>query len=80
MNEPPFSCSEMIERLGGVLEVIFRHFQVPEREAQEILEEACQTLLYKRSHWFNPEGWLLGTVIQRCDELTRGGTGEDPPE
>ena len=80
MNHPPFSFPEILDRLGEPLKMLFCRYRISEDDAERILAEACQSLLYKKSLWANAERALLLSVIDRCRKLASGEDLEDPSQ
>src|SRR5215210_5487506 len=48
MERPFVSCAEILDRLSPVLPAVFNAYRVPEERAQEIVEDACITLVSMR--------------------------------
>src|SRR5436305_13296845 len=48
------------------LERVLRNFEIPPEDAEDILQDAQLTLLYKWDKIRSPESWLLGTVKKKC--------------
>lgn len=48
------------------LERVLRSFEVPPEDAEDILQDAQLTLLYKWDKIHSPESWLVGTVKKKC--------------
>ncbi|HEX5759296.1 MAG TPA: RNA polymerase sigma factor [Thermoanaerobaculia bacterium] len=48
------------------LERVLRHFEVPPEDAEDILQDAQLTLIYKWDKVRSPESWLIGTVKKKC--------------
>src|SRR6195952_6142744 len=48
------------------LERVLRNFEIPPEDAEDILQDAQLTLLYKWDKIRSPESWLIGTVKKRC--------------
>lgn len=69
--------TELLERLRPLLEKIFAEHGVSPLEAQQIVEETFLVLMSKRPHRKDPEGWVLRTVIARC-QLTGAASGRGP--
>ena len=70
---------EALTRLRPLLEPIFSAYGISPQQAQEIVEEACLVLISKHPRHPDPEGWLLRSVIDRCEKL-RQKKPESPPE
>lgn len=70
---------EALTRLRPLLEPIFSAYGLSPQEAQEIVEEACLVLICKHPRHPDPEGWLLRSVIDRC-QRGRRRKSEDLPE
>lgn len=62
---------ELVERLAPFLELIFRAFNVPPDEAEEILFDTFVALQYRRGKIADPERWILMTVVNRCSRSRR---------
>ena len=80
MDDSENACSEILLRLRPVLERIFVAYGISEREAQEIMEQSCFLLISKRPMRQDPEGWLLRTVIEKCQRSREEAAVEDPSE
>ncbi len=48
------------------LERVLRHFEIPPEDAEDILQDAQLTLLYKWEQIRSPESWLIGTLKKKC--------------
>jgi len=72
------SWTELLERLGPLLVGIFAEFGVSPREAQEIVEESFLVLMSKRPPRKDPEGWLLRTILEKCQKLGEEAARADP--
>src|SRR4029077_10277547 len=48
------------------LERVLRNFEIPPEDAEDILQDAQLTLLYKWDKIRSPESWLIGTVKKKC--------------
>ena len=73
--------TELLERLRPLLEKIFAEHGVPPGEAQQIVEETFLVLMSKRPLRKDPEGWVLRTVLAKCQEVGAapgGGRGRNP--
>jgi hypothetical protein len=80
MEDSENACTEILVRLRPVLERIFTTYGISEREAQEIVEQSCFLLIGKRPMRQDPEGWLLRTVIEKCQRSREEAAVEDPSE
>lgn len=60
--------TELLERLRPLLEKIFAEHGVPPREAQLIVEETFLVLMSKPPRK-DPEGWVLRTIVAKCQEV-----------
>lgn len=60
--------TEILARLRPVLESIFAAYGVSPDEAQVIVEEACLLLMSNRPELRDPEGWLVRTILERCQK------------
>ncbi len=45
---------------------MLRNFEIPPEDAEDILQDAQLTLLYKWDKIRSPESWLIGTVKKKC--------------
>jgi hypothetical protein len=70
--------TELLERLRPLLEKIFAEHGVPPGEAQQIVEETFLVLMSKRPLRKDPEGWVLRTVLARC-QLAGAASGRGGP-
>src|SRR3979411_1670798 len=48
------------------LERVLRNFEITPEDAEDILQDAQLTLLYKWDKIRSPENWLVGTVKKKC--------------
>ncbi|MBV8199921.1 MAG: sigma-70 family RNA polymerase sigma factor [Acidobacteria bacterium] len=48
------------------MERVLRGFEIPPEDAEDILQDAQLTLLYKWEKVRSPENWLVGTVKKKC--------------
>lgn len=72
-TQPPFSWEEILRRWEPTFKAVFAAYEISERDARQVLEEALEDLLRKKTAWLDPEGWLLRTVVERCRTIARGG-------
>jgi RNA polymerase sigma factor (sigma-70 family) len=54
--------SELLGRLRGRFQVILRRYQVPERDAEDVLQETLLLFILKRPTIRCPEAWLVTTL------------------
>lgn len=50
---------------------LFREYQVPEDDAQDLLQESLTALVFKWEAVHNPVAWLLATLRNRCESYRR---------
>lgn len=60
------SLDVLLKGVRSRLEWVLRSFEVPPEDAEDILQEAQLTLLYKWDTIRSPESWLVGTVKKKC--------------
>ena len=60
------SLNSLLKSARPRLERVLRGFEVPPEDAEDILQEAQLTLLYKWEKIRSPENWLIGTVKKKC--------------
>src|SRR5215475_5087550 len=60
------SLNKLLKNARPRLERVLRHFEVPPEDAEDILQDAQLTLLYKWDKIRSPESWLIGTVKKKC--------------
>jgi DNA-directed RNA polymerase specialized sigma24 family protein len=65
------SWTEILARLRPLLEQLFDAYEISPGQAKEIVEEVCLVLISKRPRRQDPEGWLLRTVQERCEEIRK---------
>jgi hypothetical protein len=65
----PEPWDEVLERLQPILERLFKLYGLSERQAEEIVEEACRVLVGKRLRRQSPELSLFHVVLERCERL-----------
>jgi RNA polymerase sigma factor (sigma-70 family) len=64
--ELPDSLNNVLLTSRPRLERVLRHFEIPPEDAEDILQDAQLTLLYKWEKVRSPESWLIGTVKKKC--------------
>jgi len=57
---------EIIGRLQPKLRRVLARYRVPLEDAEDILQQSFLDLVFKQKTIYNPEGWLLATVRNRC--------------
>jgi RNA polymerase sigma factor (sigma-70 family) len=60
------SLNKLLKMARPRLERVLRHFEVPPEDAEDILQDAQLTLLYKWDKIRSPESWRVGTVKKKC--------------
>jgi RNA polymerase sigma factor (sigma-70 family) len=60
------SLNTLLKTSRPRLERVLRNFEVPPEDAEDILQDAQLTLLYKWDKIRSPESWLVGTVKKKC--------------
>jgi hypothetical protein len=60
------SLNTLLKSTRPRLERVLRSFEVPPEDAEDILQDAQLTLLYKWDKIRSPENWLVGTVKKKC--------------
>jgi RNA polymerase sigma factor (sigma-70 family) len=60
------SLNNLLKSTRPRLERVLRSFEVPPEDAEDILQDAQLTLLYKWDKVRSPENWLIGTVKKKC--------------
>jgi RNA polymerase sigma factor (sigma-70 family) len=60
------SLNNLLKSTRPRLERVLRGFEVPPEDAEDILQDAQLTLLYKWDKVRSPENWLIGTVKKKC--------------
>ncbi len=60
------SLNHLLKSTRPRLERVLRSFEVPPEDAEDILQDAQLTLLYKWDKIRSPENWLVGTVKKKC--------------
>ncbi|MEM7480326.1 MAG: RNA polymerase sigma factor [Acidobacteriota bacterium] len=58
--------NQLLRKIRPGLERVLRHYDVPPEDAEDILQDAQLTLLYKWDKIQNPEAWLVGTLRKKC--------------
>lgn len=59
----------ILERLRPQVHTLLDRHQVPEVEADKLVQDTLMALLYKWDGIANPDHWLLKTIEQRCQRL-----------
>ena len=70
----------MLARLRPALEQIFSAYGISELQAQEVLEGSFWILVNLRLRVEHADGWLVRTVIERCQMLREEAILEGPSE
>jgi RNA polymerase sigma-19 factor, ECF subfamily len=60
------SLNILLKNARPRLERVLRNFEIPPEDAEDILQDAQLTLLYKWDKIRSPESWLIGTVKKKC--------------
>lgn len=60
------SLNKLLKAARPRLERVLRHFEIPPEDAEDILQDAQLTLLYKWDKIHSPESWLIGTIKKKC--------------
>ena len=60
------SLNRLLKTARPRLERVLRHFEIPPEDAEDILQDAQLTLLYKWDKIRTPESWLIGTIKKKC--------------
>lgn len=58
--------NQLLQRVRPALERVLRHYDIPPEDAEDILQDAHLTLLYKWEKIQSPEAWLIGTLRKKC--------------
>lgn len=68
VDRPEFRepLNQLLLKVRPSLERVLRHYDVPPEDAEDILQDAQLTLLYKWDKVQSPEPWLIGTVRKKC--------------
>lgn len=65
----------LLERVRPTLKQILARYQIPQEDAEDVLQETLLTLLYKWDTVHTPEAWLIGTLRRRCIMYWRNRRG-----
>lgn len=68
----------LAERLGPCIVEIFREWEIPEIEQEELVRAALVRLSYKWSRIHNPERWLLAALSKEA--RSRSAKSRKEPE
>ena len=60
------SFEQLLGRVQPTLKQILGRYQIPPEDAEDVLQDAMLTLLYKWEEVIKPEAWLIGTLRRRC--------------
>lgn len=63
LREP---LNQLLLKVRPSLERVLRHYDLPPEDAEDILQDAQLTLLYKWDKVQSPEAWLIGTIRKKC--------------
>jgi RNA polymerase sigma factor (sigma-70 family) len=58
--------NQLLLKVRPALERVLRHYDIPPEDAEDILQDAQLTLLYKWEKIQSPEAWLIGTLRKKC--------------
>lgn len=61
-----YAIEELLERLQPKMRRILARYQIPVEDAEDIVQQTMLDLVYKQELINNPEGWVLGSVRNRC--------------
>lgn len=61
-----YAIEELLERLQPKMRRILARYQIPLEDAEDIVQQTMLDLVYKQELINNPEGWVLGSVRNRC--------------
>lgn len=65
-RETGTAIEEMLDKLQPKLRRILGRYQIPPEDADDIVQQTLLDLVYKQELINNPEGWVLGSVRNRC--------------
>lgn len=65
-RETGYTIEELLERVQPKLRRILARYQIPPEDADDIVQQTMLDLVYKQDLINNPEGWVLGSVRNRC--------------
>lgn len=65
-RETGYTIEELLEKLQPKLKRILARYQIPHEDADDIVQQTMLDLVYKQDLIHNPEGWVLGSVRNRC--------------
>lgn len=57
---------QLLGRVQPTLKQILGRYQIPPEDAEDVLQDAMLTLLFKWEEVHKPEAWLIGTLRRRC--------------
>ncbi len=57
---------DLLRRIQPRARSIFARYRVPPSDAEDLLQEALLVFVHKREGIHHPEGWLIGTLRNRC--------------
>jgi RNA polymerase sigma factor (sigma-70 family) len=60
------AIEDLLTRLQPKLRRILARYQIPPEDADDIVQTTMLDLVYKQELINNPEGWVLGSVRNRC--------------
>lgn len=63
LREP---LNQLFVKVRPAMERVLRHYDIPPEDAEDILQDAQLTLLYKWEKIQSPEAWLIGTLRKKC--------------
>jgi RNA polymerase sigma factor (sigma-70 family) len=68
LDRPEFRepLNQLLLKVRPALERVLRHYAIPPEDAEDILQDAQLTLLYKWDKIQSPEAWLIGTLRKKC--------------
>lgn len=65
-RETGTTIEDLLERVQPKLRRILARYQIPPEDADDIVQQTMLDLVYKQDLINNPEGWVLGSVRNRC--------------
>ena len=57
---------ETLRRLEPQMKYVLFRYQIPEQDAEDLLQQTFLTLVFKRAQIERPEPWILATLRNRC--------------
>lgn len=62
----PEELPDLVEGLSGAIAWVFGRFQIPQADAEDLLQEVLLRYLQRHREIVSPEAWLIGALRKQC--------------